>query len=403
MHSIETNEQRLNKRILLIDDNKSIHQDFHMVLGAENNTSTLDESKAAIFGDMVKLPDYKFELDSAFQGQEGLEMVTKAINEQRPYAMAFVDVRMPPGWDGIETIRELWKVQPDLQVVICTAFSDHSWSDVIRKFGRTDQLLILKKPFDIIEIQQLACSLTEKWNLLNNLDRMVKDRAEQIAQARDLIVFTLAGLAESRDPETGEHLERIRCYCQILVEELKENSQYSDQIDDKFIENLYRASPLHDIGKVGIPDMVLLKPGALTESEFEIMRQHTEIGAESLDKSCKLADSGGFLEMAVDIARYHHERFNGTGYMEGLKAQDIPLSARIVAIADVFDALTSARVYKDAFRPEIAKLMIEEEKGEHFDPVIFDVFMARYEDLLKVRKRMDSVDATLINSIAYGK
>ncbi|GAF88236.1 unnamed protein product, partial [marine sediment metagenome] len=113
------------------------------------------------------------------------------------------DVRMPPGWDGIETIQELWKVQTDLQVVICTAFSDHSWSDVIRKFGKTEQLLILKKPFDIIEVQQLACSLTEKWNLLNNLDKMVKHRTEQIAQTRDLIVFALAGLTESRDQETG--------------------------------------------------------------------------------------------------------------------------------------------------------------------------------------------------------
>ncbi len=209
-------------------------------------------------------------------------------------------------------------------------------------------------------------------------------------------------MAESRDPETGEHLERIRIYCQILAEELKANSPYSNQIDNKFIENLYRSSPLHDVGKVGIPDKILLKPGALTESEFDIMRQHTTIGAESLEKSCRHADSGGFLEMAVDIARYHHERFNGTGYMEGLSEYQIPLCARIVALADVYDALTSARVYKEAFRPEIARLMIEEERAEHFDPAIVDAFLARYEDVLKVRKRIDSSDAALINSIAYG-
>ena len=402
MHSVDTKQQKVNKRILLIDDNESIHEDFRQVLGAEIDTSDLEESKAAVFGDMLKLQADTFEIDSAFQGQEGLEMVTDALKKGRPYAMAFVDVRMPPGWDGIETIQQLWKVQTDLQVVICTAFSDHSWSDVIRKFGKTEQLLILKKPFDIIEVQQLACSLTEKWNLLNNLEKMVKHRTEQIAQTRDLIVFTLAGLTESRDPETGEHLERMRIYCQILAEELRANSPYSNQIDNKFIENLYRSSPLHDVGKVGIPDKILLKPGALTETEFDIMRQHTTIGAETLEKSCRLADSGGFLEMAVDIAKYHHERFNGTGYMEGLGEYHIPLSARIVALADVYDALTSARVYKEAFRPEVAKLMIEEERGEHFDPEIVDVFLARYEDILKVRKRMDSSDAALINSIAYG-
>jgi putative two-component system response regulator len=316
--------------------------------------------------------------------------------------MAFVDIRMPPGWDGIETIKQIWQECSNLQVVICTAFSDYSWHDTIKQLGKTDRLLILKKPFDNMEIRQIVCSLTEKWYLLNEFDYMVKQRTEEIAETRDIAVFALANLAESRDPETGEHLERIRCYCRILAQQLGEEGPYHEEIDQDFQDNLYRSSPLHDIGKVGIPDVILLKPGSLTESEFEIMKEHTIIGAKALEKSGRAASSGGFLAMGADIARHHHERFNGTGYPDGLRELDIPLSARIVALADVYDALTSIRVYKAAFRPEIARLMIEEVKGKHFDPIIVEVFLAVYVEFQKVRALLDDPDTALIKSIAYG-
>jgi putative two-component system response regulator len=293
---------------------------------------------------------------------------------------------MESDWDGIETIEHLWKVQPQLQIVICTAYSDYSWPDIISRLGATERLLILKKPFDGIEVRQMACSLTEKWKLLNRLDGLVQERTAQIAETRDVAMFILASLAESRDPETGEHLERIRSYCHILAEELRNNSPYAEWIDDKFIGDLYRSSPLHDIGKVGIPDCILLKPGGLTDEEFAIMKQHSIIGADAFRKTIRTVTSADFLEMAADIACYHHERFDGSGYPEGLKGKEIPLSARIVALADVYDALTSSRIYKPAFRPEVAYTMICQERDKHFDPVIVDAFIARYNDFVQIKE-----------------
>jgi len=160
-------DHQKNRRILVIDDSERIHEDFRAVLGhTDADTAALQEAKTAIFGKVPSVSSHiDFELDSALQGQEGLEKVQKALGEGRPYAMAFVDIRMPPGWDGIETIRRIWQVYPELEVVICTAYSDYDWNQIVDKLGQTDRLLILKKPFDNVEVYQLAGALTEKWNL----------------------------------------------------------------------------------------------------------------------------------------------------------------------------------------------------------------------------------------------
>lgn len=181
-----------NHRILIIDDNTSIHDDVRKILGVTDREDVdLDAQAAALFGKKAAAPDdVAFEIDSAYQGQEGLEMVRRAAEAGRPYAMAFVDVRMPPGWDGIETISRIWKLYPDLQVVICTAYSDYSWEEMIRQVGRTDSLVILKKPFDNVEVLQLAHTLTQKWTLSNrlqshlrNLDQIVADRTRELQTA----------------------------------------------------------------------------------------------------------------------------------------------------------------------------------------------------------------------------
>jgi PAS domain S-box-containing protein len=170
-----------NRRILVIDDNEAIHKDFREILGtADTDTAALDEAKAAILGagpEAAKLES--FEIDSAFQGQEGLERVRQALHEGWPYAMAFVDVRMPPGWDGIETVRQIWAEYPQLEVVICTAYSDYQWQDIIDMLGQTDQLLILKKPFDNVEVRQLACALTEKWSLARQAESALGESKEK--------------------------------------------------------------------------------------------------------------------------------------------------------------------------------------------------------------------------------
>ena len=382
-----------NRRVLVIDDKESIHEDFRQILSYAPANVSLNTARAAVFGADNQDSRVSFEVDCVFNGRQGLEKVVEAERQGRPYTMAFVDLRMESDWDGIETIEQLWKIQPQFQIVICTAYSDYSWTDIIDRLGTTERLLILKKPFDNIEVRQLAVALTEKWELLNRLDSLVQERTAQIAETRDIAMFVLASLAESRDPETGEHLERMRSYCHILAEELRNNSPYAEWIDDKFIQDLYRSSPLHDIGKVGIPDCILLKPGSLTDEEFGIMKQHSLIGAEALGKTIRTVTSTGFLEMAADIARCHHERFDGTGYPDGLKGKEIPLSARIVALADVYDALTSSRIYKPAFRPEIAYMMVCQERGKQFDPVIVDAFIARYDDFLQVRKLIEAEQA----------
>jgi CheY-like chemotaxis protein len=164
---MKSNDQKPNHRILIIDDNPSIHSDFRDILcEADSSDSASAKLEAVLFDeDTTATAQTTFELDSAFQGQEGLAMVEQSLKEGRPYALAFVDVRMPPGWDGIETIARIWAVYPDLQIVVCTAYSDYSWEEMRAKVGQPDGLLILKKPFDNVEVQQLAHALTKKWNL----------------------------------------------------------------------------------------------------------------------------------------------------------------------------------------------------------------------------------------------
>jgi two-component system sensor histidine kinase/response regulator len=191
-----------NHRILVIDDNRSIHEDFKKILGKKKTPDNLAADEAALFGEeapRLELPE--FQIDSAFQGKEGLELIEKSLAENRPYAMAFVDVRMPPGWDGVETTAKIWQKYPDLQVVICTAYSDYSWEDMLKKLGYSDRLVILKKPFDNIEVLQLAISMTEKWRLyyqakmrLDDLEQMVQNRTSELkktngdlATANDLL------------------------------------------------------------------------------------------------------------------------------------------------------------------------------------------------------------------------
>lgn len=206
-----------NHRILIIDDNEAIHDDFKKVLRSTvTNGVNVSEEELAIFGassDSVK--DGVFEVDSAFQGQEGLEKIRQALQENRPYAMAFVDIRMPPGWDGIETIQRIWQEYSDLQVVICTAYSDYSWQDIVKKLGETEKLLILKKPFDNVEVRQLAIALTEKWYLSQKarikqeeLERIVKQRTHLLEETNKELAIALEE-AEKADKAKSEFLANM--------------------------------------------------------------------------------------------------------------------------------------------------------------------------------------------------
>ncbi len=235
-----------------------------------------------------------------------------------------------------------------------------------------------------------SCALNARIQTYNKeLERLVDAKAAALEATQDVTVFALAKLADSRDTDTGEHLDRIRYYTQILAKQLYLESPYAEEIDEDFLDELYRASPLHDIGKVGIPDSILLKPGRFTKEEFERMKLHTIVGAETLEQAASQFGSGHFLRMAAEIARFHHERYDGTGYPSGLVGHQIPLSARIVALADVYDALTSERVYKTANTAEEARKEIVEQRGRHFDPVIVDAFLDCFEDFRKVRVMLE--------------
>jgi putative two-component system response regulator len=206
-------------------------------------------------------------------------------------------------------------------------------------------------------------------------------------ETRDVAIFAMAKLAESRDVETGAHLERVMNYSRILAQQLPAMGHYVKEIDPEFVRLVYSTSPLHDIGKVGIPDGVLLKPGRLDDREFEIMKSHTTIGAQTLAAALRQFPNAKFLRIARDIAASHHERWDGQGYPCGLAGTDIPLCARIVTLADVYDALTSKRVYKNAFAHEVAKGIIVNDAGTHFDPAVVEAFLAAERAFVDVRER----------------
>jgi PAS domain S-box-containing protein len=189
----------------------------------------------------------------------------------------------------------------------------------------------------------------------------------------------LVELAEKRDPDAGEHTKRIRNYARIIAKELSTLPKYQETIDIDYLQRIYDSAPLYDIGKIGIPDMVMHKPGKLTEEEFELIRRHTVIGAQVLE-------GPKYFEMARDIALYHHEKFDGSGYPEGLTGEIIPLPARIVALADVYDAMTTNRVYREASSHERTCKLIEICSGGQFDPDVVDAFNARAEDFRRVRE-----------------
>lgn len=206
-------------------------------------------------------------------------------------------------------------------------------------------------------------------------------------ETRDVAIFAMAKLAESRDPETGAHLERVRSYSRVLAQHLSRQEKFKDEVTPEYVHLIYLTSPLHDIGKVGIPDSVLLKPGRLSDREFEIMKTHASLGAQTLDAALRQFPGVKFLQMGRDIAASHHERFDGTGYPAKLAGEAIPLCGRIVALADVYDALTSKRVYKAAFAHDVARSIIVGESGAQFDPAIIDAFVANEQRFAEIRER----------------
>lgn len=317
------------------------------------------------------LTQFGYDVTRACNGREAFEMMRTG-----EFRLVISDWEMPE-MSGVEFCKAIRQRQWSGYIYVILLTSKSGVANVVEGLnaGADD---FLTKPFQPDELR---------------VRLRVGERIMSL-ESRDVTIFALAKLAESRDRETGAHLERMREYCRILGHELSQSPKYQNVVDGDYVQLLYLTSPLHDIGKVGIPDAVLLKPGQLTSAEFEIMKRHSAIGGATLEAATRAYPDAPFLSIAREIALTHHERYNGTGYPNGLRGEEIPLSGRIVAVADVYDALTTRRVYKPKFSHEKTRNMIISESGEHFDPDIVDAFLAREQEFIDVSRRFaDSEDA----------
>ncbi|MDX9753744.1 MAG: response regulator [bacterium] len=302
---------------------------------------------------------------------KGAVALNAAMNE--PPDLILLDINMPD-MSGFEVCDALKRDPRTMDIPIIFISALHDIDDKILAFqkGGVDYI---SKPFQFEEVKVRVETHLRLRKYQKHLEFLVQQQVKEISDSQMATIFALSKLAESRDDDTGKHLERVQRYCKTLAEALQSNSVYQDQIDEKYINNIIMASPLHDVGKVGIPDSILCKPGRLTPEEFHIMKTHTVIGASTLRSVRDTYPRNSFINMGIEIANSHHEHWNGKGYPEGLAGDAIPLSARIMTIADVYDALRSKRCYKPAFPHDKTVAIITESKGTQFDPVLIDAFL----------------------------
>jgi putative two-component system response regulator len=295
-----------------------------------------------------------YEVRPTCNGREALEILREGSSR-----MVISDWMMPE-MDGIDLCRAIRNGD----------FNDYIYVILLTSRGQTEDIVeglsaeaddFVRKPFHPAEL----------------LMRVRAGERVLALETRDLTIFALAKLAESRDEETGAHLERMRRYSWTIAQGLLETGKLPSVVDAEYVRMIFLTSPLHDIGKVGIPDGILLKPGPLSASEYQIMKQHTIIGAETISAALAKQPSAKFLHIARDIIISHHEHFDGSGYPYGLAGYDIPLSGRIAALADVYDALTSKRIYKEAYSHDLARSLILKGSGSQFDPAIIEVFLRK--------------------------
>jgi len=257
--------------------------------------------------------------------------------------------------------------------------------DYVSKPFQEQEVLIRVKTH--LRLRELQAKLASRNTLL---ERRVAEQVQAISASQMATIFALAKLAEARDDDTGRHIERIRIFGKILAEKMREMKLHVADLTTTFIDDLYQTAALHDIGKVGIPDAILLKPGKLTPEEFVEMKKHSAIGANTLATVLKQHPDNRFLRMGVNVARSHHEKWDGSGYPDNLKGETIPLAARIVALADYYDALTSNRCYRPAFSHEETCRMIRESSGTHFEPEVAAAFSTLESRFRQIRHEMQS-------------
>jgi putative two-component system response regulator len=347
-----------------------------------------------VLGELLQ-PHYRVRV--ANSGARALQV---AVSEPIP-DLILLDVMMP-GMDGYEVLERL-RANPatrEIPVIFITAMNGTADEERGLRAGAVDYIT---KPIRPVIVQarvraQLELKQARDWLKDQNLylEAEITRRMGENLLIQDVSIHALARLAETRDPETGNHLHRTQGYVRALARHLQNHPRFAFFLTDHTVELLAKSAPLHDIGKVGIPDHILLKPGKLTPAEWVIMQTHAKLGSDAIEQAERDAEKPvEFLTLAKEIAHWHHEKWDGSGYPDRLKGEAIPVSARLMALADVFDSLISPRVYKRAFPVSQACALIAESRGRHFDPDVTDAFLSLIDEFVAIAERYSDAEHDL--------
>ncbi|MES2037383.1 MAG: two-component system response regulator [Pseudomonadota bacterium] len=343
--------------------------------------------------DLLK-PYYR--VKAATSGESALKTI-----EADPPDLVLLDIMMP-GMSGFDVCKQL-KADPrfrDIPVIFLTAMGAVADETRGLEMGATDYItkpinppIVLARVANTLKLKASADFLRDQ-NMF--LEEEVTKRTREVRAIQDVTILAMASMAETRDNETGNHIRRTQSYVKTLAERLRDHPRFAHYLNEATIELLYKSAPLHDIGKVGIPDHILLKPGKFEPHEFEIMKTHTTLGRDAIQHAeNSLGMRVPFLHMAKEIAYSHQEKWDGSGYPEGLAGDAIPISARLMAVADVYDALISRRVYKEGMPHQKAVDIMVAGRGQHFDPDILDAFLGLQDEFRAIAARFHDSDADL--------
>lgn len=356
----------------------------------ETTIMVVDDSKLNI-DILVELLHDKYEIVVARSGQAALELMRENVPD-----LVLLDIMMPE-MDGIEVCK-IMKADPilcDIDVIFVTAMGESFNEQLGFEVGAIDYITKPVRP-NIVKLRvrnYLELRMARKQLILHTieLEEKVEQRTWEVLHTQEVTIECLASIAETRDPETGGHIQRTKYYVQILLEKMLESNPALCNFNNEYAQQIIKSAPLHDIGKVGVADSILLKPGKLNDDEFNAIKLHPYLGWKALHEAGKRLGKNSFLEVAAKLSYTHHEKWDGSGYPRGLKGEQIPLCGRLMALADVYDALISSRSYKKAFTHEQAVQIISCGDGrtepEHFDPQVLAAFMANHEAFYQISQR----------------
>ena len=365
-------------RILPLLWRKGKNPNMKRILIADSSKVNLTIARQTLSADYIT--------DWTMSGSETMRYLIKVLPD-----LILIDLHLPD-INGIELMQQIHSI-PSLSKTPIMILSDSSSKETEIECIEKGAADYISKPYIKKIMLGRIARMLELEDYRKNLEDVIKSKTRQIEHMQNKIILSFANIIESRDDSTGQHVKRTSAFVKSVVYAMKKHGYYTDILSNQYIESICQSAPLHDIGKISISDTILCKPGKLTPEEFEIMKSHTTAGGKILSETLTGIEGENYLMLAKDMAMYHHEKWNGTGYPRGLSGQDIPLCARIMAVADVFDALISKRCYKEAMPLDKAFAIISESKGTQFEPCIVDTFLdirPEIEDISYVSASADS-------------